>query len=160
MIVQTEKTGKGREAAHASSVDDTANVELHDADSKPDDDTTEHNHQDLNEHEESRHDAGSNLSFDEISNDNPEDELQPWINYIAREKESNAQSGWFVSSKRIHVVDPQAEPDSLEAGKDDCRTPRKLLDQACLQLEPSSINQAKKGIGNKEDRPRDGKTTS
>ena len=41
-------------------------------------------------------------------------------------------------------MDPQAEPDLLEAGKNDCRTPRRRLDQTCLQLEPSSINQARK----------------
>ena len=38
-------------------------------------------------------------------------------------------------------MDLQAEPDFLKAGKDDCQTPRRPLDQAYLQLEPS--NQAK-----------------
>ena len=52
--------------------------------------------------------------------------------------ESNAQGGRPVSSKLNHVLVSQAEP-----GKDDCQTLRRLLDQACLLLEPSNINQAK-----------------
>ena len=35
-------------------------------------------------------------------------------------------------------------PDLLEAGKDDCQAPRRLLDQACLKLEPSNFNQAER----------------
>ena len=70
------------------------------------------------------------------------------------QNDSNAQSGRLVSSRRNHVVVSQAEPDSLQAGKDDCQTPRRPLDQACLQLEP------KKGTGNKEDLSRDEKTKS
>ena len=118
----------------------------HDPDSEPVDDTTEHKNQDLNEHEESSHGADSNPCFDEISEDNPEDALEPCVDYI--------------SSKRSHVVDPQAEPDLLEAGKDDCQTPRWPLDQTFLQLEPSYIDPAQRVQENKEDRPRDGKTTS
>ena len=68
----------------------------------------------------------------------------------------NTQSGRLASSVQKHDVDSQAEPDLLEAGKDDCRTPRRPFDQARLQLEPSNINQAKKAIANKEDHPRDG----
>ena len=41
-------------------------------------------------------------------------------------------------------MDPPAGPDLLEAGKDDCHTPRRPLDQSCLQLETRSINQAKR----------------
>ena len=48
--------------------------------------------------------------------------------------ESNAQSERLFTSKRNHAVDSLAEPDLLEAGKDDR--------QACLHLEPSNINQA------------------
>ena len=51
------KNGKSYAAAHA------ANVELHDPDSEPVDGTTEHNNQDMNEHEESSHDADSNPCF-------------------------------------------------------------------------------------------------
>ena len=68
---------------------------------------------------------------------NPEDELAQWVDYI---DDSNAQSGRLDSSRRNHVVDPQAEPNLLEAGKDDCQTPRRLLDQACS----SSIKQAQR----------------
>ena len=49
-IMQTKrKTGEGHAAAHAASVDDTADVELRDPDSEPVDHTTEHDNQDLNE---------------------------------------------------------------------------------------------------------------
>ena len=44
------------------------------------DDTTEHNNQD----EESSLDADGNHCFDEIPEDNPEDELGPWFDYIER----------------------------------------------------------------------------
>ena len=106
---------KGRAAAHAACIDDTVDVEPHDSDSAPVDDTTEHN-QGFNEHEESSYDADSNPCSDEISEDNPEDELEPWVD--------NAQSGPLVSMKRNLLVDPEAEPDSLVTGKDDCQTPR------------------------------------
>ena len=43
-------------------VDDTADVELHDPDSEPEDDTAEHNHQIISVHPESSLDADSNLS--------------------------------------------------------------------------------------------------
>ena len=53
-------------------VDDTADVEPHDPDSEPEDDTAEHNHLIINVHPESSHDADSNLSFDEIFINSPE----------------------------------------------------------------------------------------
>ena len=85
MIKQTErKTGKCHPAAHAASVDDTADGEPHHSDSEAVEDTIEHNQQDLHEHEESSHDADSNTCFDEISEDDPEDELEPWVGYITR----------------------------------------------------------------------------
>jgi len=34
--------------------------------------------------EESSHDEDGNPSFDKISNDNPEDELEPWFDYMTR----------------------------------------------------------------------------
>ena len=71
-------------AAHAASVDDTADGEPHDPDIEPEDDTTEPNHQGLNEHEESSRDADSNPSFDEVPNDNPEDELAPGVDKMVR----------------------------------------------------------------------------
>ena len=64
--------GKCPATAHAARVDD------HDSDSEPEHDTTEH--QGLNEHGESSHDADNNPSFDEGPNDDPEDELEPWVN--------------------------------------------------------------------------------
>ena len=107
MIIQTErKTGTGHAVAHAASVD--TGVEPHDPDSEPLDDTTEHNNQDLDEHEESSHDADSNPCFDESSEDNPADEQEPWVNCITG---ASRKSGRLVSSKRNHVVDPQAQPD-------------------------------------------------
>ena len=130
-------------------------IETKDLDSEPVDDTTEHNNQDLDEHEESSHDADSNPYFDEISNDNPEDELSPWVDYITHSERTYADD-----VKRNHVVDPQIETDLLEAGKDDCQTPRRPLDQACLQLEPSNVKHAKRVAESKEDWPRGGKMTS
>ena len=58
----------------------------------------------------------------------------------ALHNESNAGSGRLVSSKRNHVVDPQAEPDLLKTANDDCQIPQRPLGQAYLQLE-SNINQ-------------------
>jgi len=37
---------------------------------------------DPNEHAESSHDADSNPCFDEIPEDNPGDELDPWVDYM------------------------------------------------------------------------------
>ena len=120
--MQTKRqTGRGHRGARAASVDVTADVEPHDPDSEPVDETTEHINKDLNEHEENSYDVDSNLCYDEISEENAEGELEPWPDYITRARH---KSGRLVSSKRNHFVDPQAEPDLLEAGKDDCQTPR------------------------------------
>ena len=73
---------------------------------------------------------------------------------------------WFFktrrqcSSTRNHVVGPQTEPDLLEAGRGGSQTPKRPLDQACFQVEPSSVKQAQRVPENKEDWPRDGETTS
>ena len=67
-----------------ASVDDNADVEDHDPDSAQVDDTTEHNNQHVNEHEESSYDADSNPCFDNISEDIPEDELEPRVDGITR----------------------------------------------------------------------------
>ena len=56
-----------------------SDAEPNDPDSEQRDDTAEHNNQDPNDHEESSHDADSNPSFDEIPEDNPENELEPWV---------------------------------------------------------------------------------
>ena len=88
---------------------------------------------------ESRHVADSNPCFDDISEDSPESRRRAGA--VGRLlDDSNARSGRLDSSRRNHVVDPQAEPNLLEAGKDDCQTPRRLLDQACS----SSIKQARR----------------
>ena len=125
----------------------TADVEPHGPDCEQEDDTIQHNNQDLHVHEESSHDAESNPCFDEISEDNPEDELE------------RTKRGRFVSSKRNHVVDPPTEPGLLEAGKDDYQTPDRWT-KLVSSWNPSNIKQEKKGTGNNEDRPRDGKTSS
>ena len=83
--MQKKRTaGECPAAAHAATVDDTADSELHDPDSEPENDTTEPNHQGLNEHGESSHDADSNPSFDEGPNDDPENEPGQWVNCMAR----------------------------------------------------------------------------
>ena len=130
---------KGHAAAHAASVDDTADHQLHDPDNEPEDDTTEHSHQDLNEHPERSHDAESNRLFDEISNDNPEDELVPCVDHKAR---AMRQADDSFAASEIPTWISQAELDLLEAGNNDCQTPRRPRVQACLQLESSHSNQA------------------
>ena len=82
--VDDDGTGKGHAAAGAASVDVTPYVKPRDPDSEHGDDTTEHNNQDFNEHEESSHDAESNLCFGEISDDEPDDKLEAWVDHIAR----------------------------------------------------------------------------
>ena len=87
MVIQTKRnTVKCHAVAHAASVDDTADGEPHDPNSEPEEDTTEPNHQGLNEREESSHDADSNPSSDEVSSDIPEFELEPWDHYFVREQ--------------------------------------------------------------------------
>ena len=102
LIIQTtKKTGKGHAAAHAASVDDAAGVEPHDPDNKPETDN-----QDLDEYEESSHDANSNPSFDEISNDNPEGELEPWST-TQREQCTKRMTCWQqTESRRGSAVRP------------------------------------------------------
>ena len=56
------------------------------------------------EHEESSH-ADSNPCFDEIPEDNPESEREPWVDDITRVAQA-------------------------EAGTDDCQAPRRPLDRA------------------------------
>ena len=81
MIMQTKrKTSKGHAAAHAPSVG------RHRRRRTPRPDTTEHNNQDLNEHEESSHDADSNSCFDDITEDNPEDEPTGTLQYQPSKK--------------------------------------------------------------------------
>ena len=107
----TEETVMKLRMPRASMSPPTSNSQ--DPDSEPVDDTTEHNNQD-NEHEGSNHHADSIPCFDESSEDNPE-QLDP---RVRAHDESNAQSGRLACSKLNYVVDSQAEPDSLEAGKD------------------------------------------
>ena len=51
----------------------TADGELHDPDSEPEDDTTEPSH-----------DADSKSFLDEVPDDEPEDGLEPWVDHIVR----------------------------------------------------------------------------
>ena len=83
MIIQTKRRiCKSGAAAHAASVDATADVELLDPDSEQGHDTTEHNNQGVYQHEESSHDSDSNPCLDEI----PKDELEPWVDSRTRAK--------------------------------------------------------------------------
>ena len=81
MIIQIKRqAGKSCAAAQAAS----ASVDVT-ADAEPQDPYSEHgDDQDPNEHEESSHDGDSNPSLDEIPEDNPEDELEPWVDHIKR----------------------------------------------------------------------------
>ena len=116
------------------------------------DDTTEHSNQDLNEHEESSHDADSNPCFDEM----PEDELEMWVDYKMRATHkvddlsaANGITSWILR-----------QPNLLEAGKDDCQAPRRPLDKSLSPTGTQQYQPSKKNTGNKEDQLRDGKTTS
>ena len=60
-------------------------------------------------------------------------------------------------SNGTNVVDPKAESDLPEAGKDACQTPRR---PSLSPTEGQPFQPSKKGTGNKEDWPRDGKRTS
>ena len=104
------ETRKGHASAHADSVDDTADVEPHGPHSEPVGDTTEHNNEDLDEHDESSHDADSNRSSDDTSADNPEDELQSRVDYMTMAMQKNRR---LAGSTGNDVVDLEAEPDFL-----------------------------------------------
>ena len=112
MIIETKRTeGKCPAAAHAPSVDDTADSEPHDPDSEPENDTTEPNHQGFNQHGESSNDAETNPSFDEGPNDDPEDELGPWVNYIVRATHKphdlltvDGITSWILRRRRMYWI--------------------------------------------------------
>ena len=73
IMQKRRKPGNCLAAAHAAIVDEIADVDTHDSDSEPEEDTTEPNPQNLNEQEESGHaasttkDAGHNWSAPAIS---------------------------------------------------------------------------------------------
>ena len=82
MITESNrKIGECPAAAHAASVNDTPAGETHDSDSELEDDTTGPKRKG---HEENSHNADNNLSFDEVLDDDPEDELEPCVDYIQR----------------------------------------------------------------------------
>ena len=76
------------------------------------------------------------------------------------DKQSNTQSGRLASSKQNHVVDYQAEPDLLEAGMDDWLSTAKTVGPSSSPAGTQQHQPSKKVTANKEDQPRDGKTTS
>ena len=91
------------------------------------------------------------------STNEPHDELEPWVVYTVRAKHKAddllAASGitlWILRQSQTY----------WRQARMIAKTPRRQLDQTCLQLESSDINQTEEGTGNKEDRPRDGNTTS
>ena len=72
-------------------------------------DTTEANLQNLSEHDESSHDADSNPCFDEIPEDNPEDELEPWVDCRERATykaddlpAANRITSWILRQSQIY----------------------------------------------------------
>ena len=130
MIIQTErKTGKCSTAAHATSVEDATHGEHH-PDRGLEDGTTEPNFQDLNQQEESSHDADGKISFDEVPNHEG--------STTQCEQRTKQMSCWQqVESRR-----GSSEQDMLETSKNDCQTSRSTLDKAHLQLESSDLHQA------------------
>ena len=160
MIIQTKRqAGTSYAAAQAASasVDVTADAKPHDPYSEQGNDRTEHNDQDSNDPKR----APRPQQAQPLLRRNPRRQSRKRARTVGRvHTESNTQSGRLANIKQNHVVDSQAEPDLLEAGKDDCQAPRRPLDHARLQLEPSNINLAKGLPQTKEDQPRDGRTTS
>ena len=151
-----EKIRKSPAAAHAANVDEVADNEPHDTDIEPEDDTTEANPSDFNEQEESSHDADSHPCFDEVSEDNPEDELEPCVDYITRATHkaddmlaADGITSCIFRQSRIHWKQTRM----IAKHHDDRWT--KLISN----WNPA-ISTKQKGIGSKEDRPRDGKTRS
>ena len=83
--------------------------EPHDPEGEQEDDTTEPNFQDPNEHEECGHDADSNPSFDEVPHDEPEDELESWVDFKVRATHKADDllaalgiTSWILEKSRIH----------------------------------------------------------
>ena len=56
----------------------------HDSASEPEEDTTEAKQQDRTAQEGSGQDANSNPCFDSAPQDDLEDELEPWVDYMVR----------------------------------------------------------------------------
>ena len=143
MIIQTKRqAGKSCAAARAASVDVTADVgpttpTVHWGTTRLSTTTKT-----STSTKKSSHNADSNPCFDEIPEDNPEDELEPWVDCLTRA--SRKADDLIAANKQNHVVESQAEPDLLESGKDDCQAPRRPLERTRLQLEPSNINQAER----------------
>ena len=89
-------------------MDDTVDGERHHPDSERENDTSEANHQSRKEHEESSHDADGNFSFDEVSNDSPEDELAPWVDIVRSTHKvddlsaSDGITSWILGQSQIY----------------------------------------------------------
>ena len=104
MIIQTKrKTGKRHAAPHAVNVGDTADVGPHDPDRLSTTTKTS------TSTKKAGTDADSNPCFDEISEENPEDELESSVDYVMRPThiagDLLAASGivsWIVRQSRIH----------------------------------------------------------
>ena len=97
------------------------------------------------EQEESRHDADSNPSFDNVPNDDIDDELEP-----CAEQRTRQTTCWQQMESRRG---------SADTGKIDCQKPRRTLDRSISKWK-KRYQPSRKGTRSKEDRPRDGKTTS
>ena len=84
--------------------------EPHHSDSEHGEDTTERSNQDRNEHEESK---DSNTCFDEIPEDNPKDDLEPWVDYTKREQYTKRTTYWNLT------MDSQTEKERHEEDTSD-----------------------------------------
>ena len=134
---------------HGASVHDAAVAELHDPDSELKKATTEPNPQDPDEHEESSHDADNNPSFDEDPNDEPEDEVEPWVDHKVRATHkavdllaANGITSWILRQSGMHWKQAKNAGQSLSL--------------TGIQRYQAGV----KGTRSWEDRPRDGKTGS
>ena len=83
MIKKTRRrTGKGHAAAHAASVDGTADVVSHDPDSELVDDTTET--KTSTSTSKATKTQTSTSASTKSQKDHPEDQLEPWVDHITR----------------------------------------------------------------------------
>ena len=99
--------------------------------------------------EESSHDADSNPSFDSVPQDELEDKLGPWVNYIVRatHKADNLVTANGITSRILRQSRIYWEK-------------ARTIAKHNSTWNSSGINKADRCIGSKEDQQRDGETTS
>ena len=133
-------------------------VELHDPDSKPEDDTIEANHQDPNDHERSQ-DADMNASFNTVPQDD-ETTHTSWYHGLATycTQPKGRRLVWLAVKEITPWIFRQQS--SLEASQNGLSNTTTTAGQGSLQSVPQRYPPMKKGTGNEDDQPQYGNTTS